>query len=82
MAMVLGIVGLAGGLVCYLPILCAPFAWFLGNKARSEIDAAPGRWSGRGAAQAGFVLGIIGTVILVLGLIAAIVLFAIVASVD
>lgn len=82
LAMVLGIVGLAGGLICYLPILCAPFAWFIGRKARSEMDAEPGRWSGHGAAQAGLVLGIIGTVILILVAVGLTVLFTVLASVE
>jgi hypothetical protein len=55
-SMILGIVGVAfcppvgiGGLV-------------LGKRARREIDAEPQRYSGRGMATAGFVLGIISTV--------------------
>lgn len=69
--MILGIVGLAGAFVCVIPIVLAPFAWYLGAKARREIDAAPNQWDGRGEAQAGFITGIIGTVLLVLGLIFA-----------
>jgi uncharacterized membrane-anchored protein len=60
LALILGIVSL----VC-LPIL-GPFAWFIGKKAVNEIDASGGRMSGRGTAQAGFILGIISTVLLVL----------------
>jgi hypothetical protein len=57
-AMVLGILGV---------VLCqvlAPFAWVIGKRTLSEIDAAHGRMGGRGAAQAGYVLGIVGTVLL------------------
>ena len=75
-AMVLGIIAVVGGVSCGLPLFAAPFAWWLGAKAKREIDAAGGQWGGRGNAQAGFVLGIIGTVLLVLG-IAAIVVFVI-----
>jgi hypothetical protein len=57
-AMVLGILGV---------VLCqvlAPFAWVIGKRTLNEIDAAHGRMGGRGAAQAGYVLGIVGTVLL------------------
>ena len=60
-AMVLGILGL---------VFCgftAPFALFIGRKSMREIDASGGRFGGRGQAQAGFVMGIIGTVFLTLG---------------
>ncbi len=68
--MVLGIVSLIGLFICVFPILAAPFAWRIGGRVVKEIDAQPGRWSGREQAQAGRIMGIIGTVLLVLGLIA------------
>jgi hypothetical protein len=77
-AMVLGIVSVAGGLMCYLPLLLAPFAWFTGSKAVRDIDESRGAQGGRGEANAGKILGIIGTVILALAL-AAIVLFVVLA---
>lgn len=84
MAMVLGIVALGGGAICLLPIFVSPFAWYFGAKARREMAASPGRWSGQGDAQAGFVMGIIGTVLLALAtvvfIIGAIVLFAVAGS--
>ena len=61
--LVLGILGL---------VLCqvlAPFAWVMGRRTLNEIEASQGRIGGRGAAQAGYVLGIVGTVLLVLGVI-------------
>ncbi|MET0930913.1 MAG: DUF4190 domain-containing protein [Aeromicrobium sp.] len=67
-AMVLGIVSVAAGLMCYLPLLLAPFAWFTGSKAVRDIDESRGALGGRGEATAGKVLGIIGTVLLALGL--------------
>jgi hypothetical protein len=70
----------AGGLACYLPILVAPFAWTRGRRVLSEIDAEPGRWSGRGIAYAGFVMGIVGTCILALLLLVALVLIGVVAA--
>jgi hypothetical protein len=68
--LVLGILGLV---VC-APL--APFAWVMGRSALREIDASNGGYGGRGAANAGYILGIIGTVLLVFGIL--IVLFAIV----
>jgi hypothetical protein len=69
-SMVMGIIALAGSVVCILPILLAPVAWILGAKAVKEIDANPSAYSGRGEASAGKIMGIIGTVFLILGLIA------------
>jgi hypothetical protein len=62
-AMVLGILGL----VCCG--LASPFAIWTGRKAMKEIDASGGWMRGRGQAQAGFIMGIIGTVLWVLGLL-------------
>ena len=61
-ALILGIVGL---LLCQL---VSPFAWLMGRKALTEIEAAPGQFSGAGEAKAGWVCGIIGTAFLGLGL--------------
>lgn len=70
-ALVLGILGV---------VMCGPFtavpAIVVGRKAMREIDDAQGRLGGRGMAQAGFVLGIVGSVLgalallLLLGLLA------------
>lgn len=62
-ALVLGILGL---LCCGF---LAPVAWIMGQKSVREIDASGGALGGRGEAKAGQVLGIIGTVIIVLALI-------------
>ena len=62
-ALVLGIVGLV---VC---AVVAPFAWAMGRRTVSEIDSSQGRLGGRGQAQAGYVLGMIGTVILGTGVL-------------
>ena len=67
-ALVLGLVSLIGLFVCLFPILAAPFAWRTGGRAVKEIDAQPGRWSGREQAQAGRIMGMIGTALLVLGI--------------
>jgi hypothetical protein len=81
-AMVLGIVsmvclGLAFFCCVTIPgVFAAPFAWVIGAKAKREIDAAPGVYGNRGAAQAGVIMGIIGSTIGVL-VVLAILAFAI-----
>ena len=67
--LVLGLVAIVGGMACYLPILVAPFAWIIGNRVTREIDAAGGHWGGRSEAQTGRILGMVGTGLLVLGLL-------------
>ena len=69
-SLVLGIVGLVGTFICFVPALLSPFAWWLGGKAVKEIDAAPQQYTGRSEASAGRILGIIGTVLLALGVLA------------
>jgi hypothetical protein len=59
-ALVLGIVGL---FIC--PLVCSVLAIVFGTQAKNEIDRDPSL-GGRGLAQAGFVLGIVGLVIGVL----------------
>jgi hypothetical protein len=41
----------------------------MGRKTLNEIDASQGRLGGRGAAQAGYILGIVGTVLLILSVL-------------
>lgn len=62
-ALVLGI------LSCVCCPITGPIAFFIGRQAMAEIDASGGTQSGRGLAQAGFILGIIGTAFLVLALL-------------
>ena len=75
-AMVLGIVSmvcLGLALFCCVTIpgvFAAPFAWAIGAKAKREIDASPGVYRNRGAAQAGVVMGIIGSTLGVLVVLA------------
>ena len=69
-ALVVGIIALLGGFTCYLPLLLGPWAWVVGRRAVKEIDAQPGRYEGRGQALAGYVMGVVATVLLVLGLLA------------
>lgn len=69
-AMVLGLVGLVGTFVCGITIFLCPFAWVLGARVKREIDASGGTLGGRDKAMVGYVTGIIGTVLLVLGVLA------------
>ena len=62
-AFVLGLVGL---------VVCTPVGiggLVIGGRVRKEIDAAPGQYSGRGLATAGWVLGIISVVLLALAVV-------------
>lgn len=54
--------------VVLIPLL-GPVAWVMGRNALQEVDAAPHATSNRSTLQAGTVLGIIGTVFMVLGLL-------------
>jgi hypothetical protein len=61
--LVLGILGL---------VLCqflGPFAWSMGSKELAAIDAGRRPPENRGTAQAGKVLGIIATVLLIIGVV-------------
>ncbi|MDP3891444.1 DUF4190 domain-containing protein [Nocardioides sp.] len=76
-AMVLGLVALVGALfTCGLTLVIGPFAWAVGGKAVREIDQSPGQFSGREQANAGKIMGVISTVLLVLSLLATIAFFS------
>ena len=64
-AMVLGIIAVAGGMLCYLPALCGPLALVLGLKSLNAIKAQP-HLGGHSEAMTGFILGLIATLLLVL----------------
>ena len=71
LVLVLGILGL----VC-CGFLSFP-AFFLGRSALSEIDAAPpGTYSNRGMVKAGYICGLIGMILFVLGILVYIILVA------
>lgn len=81
-AMVLGLVGLVGILVCGgLTLVVSPFAWAVGSRAVREIDASPGSYSGRELASAGRIMGIVGTGLLALGVLAVVAFLALVVGV-
>ncbi|NEN80109.1 DUF4190 domain-containing protein [Nocardioides zeae] len=70
-AMILGAVGLFAGLsFAGVGFLLSPFAWAIGSGALKEIEASEGRVGGASAARAGKIMGIVGTVLLGLGLLA------------
>ena len=58
------VLGILGVVLCQV---ISPFAWVTGKRTLNEIDASQGQWGGRGQAQAGYILGIVGTVLLGLG---------------
>jgi hypothetical protein len=60
LALILGIIGLC----VFQPV--APFAWVIGNREVRGADAGRRNPSNRGLGLAGKVLGIIGTVVLIL----------------
>ncbi len=75
-ALVLGIIG-----VVFCPLL-APVAWSVGRKAERLVDASGGTLGGRGEATTGKILGIIGTVLIVLGIVLLIGLIAFGTSIE
>ena len=76
-ALALSLIGLVGIAVCGgITLVLSPFAWRMGARAVSEIDANPGMYGGRDQANAARIMGLIGTVLLVLGLLAVVALFA------
>ena len=82
LSLILGICGLAFGFMCGIGFLISPFAWALGHNAVKEIRASQGHLGGEGTAKAGMITGIIGTVILILGVIALIAIAVILAVGD
>jgi hypothetical protein len=76
-AMVLSLVGLIGFFVCGLPLVLSPFAWRMGARAVHEIDANPGMYGGRDQANAARIIGLIGTVLLALVVLAFVGAFAV-----
>ncbi|MET7770822.1 DUF4190 domain-containing protein [Nocardia sp. NPDC005366] len=72
------ILGILSLVVCGL---CGPFAWSMGGKALKEIDASGGMIGGRGNVKAGYVCGIIGSVMLIISLVIVILYFVVFAIV-
>jgi hypothetical protein len=59
------VLGILGIVICGI---LAPFAWNMGTKELAAIDAGRRPPENRGTANAGRILGIIGTVLLAIGL--------------
>jgi hypothetical protein len=79
-SMIVGIVSLVLAFCYGFGLLGAPVALFLGRASMKRIDASGGQLGGRGMAQAGFVLGIIGTVLLGLAIAVVIVVIVVLAG--
>lgn len=70
LALGLGIGGIVAGFFTLgLGFALGPFAWYFGQRSRSDIRQAPGAYHSDGNATAGMVLGIIATVFLALAAI-------------
>lgn len=63
------ILGIVGMMFCQV---CAPFAWVIGRRTLNEIDASGGTVGGRSNVMVGYIMGIIGSVLLIFGVLAAI----------
>jgi hypothetical protein len=78
-ALILGILGTVLGMFCVVGGLMGIGGIVVGRRVRNEIDAEPGRYTGRSQAVAGIVTGIVGvsiftlvTVLIVLAVVAGI----------
>lgn len=79
LALVLGLLGTVLGVSCVVGGLVGIGGIVVGRRVRNEIDAAPGRYTGRSQAVAGIITGIVGlsifalvTVLIVLAVVAGI----------
>jgi hypothetical protein len=73
---IIGIVGVLGGCCCCIShalSLCAPVAAILGYRERQAIQEGRSPQAGAGMAQAGMILGMVGTGLMILYMIAIIV---------
>jgi hypothetical protein len=66
LALILGILGTVLGMGCIVGGLVGIGGIVVGRRVRKEIDAEPGRYTGRSQAVAGFILGIVGVSIFAL----------------
>lgn len=76
-SMVIGIVSLVLACGYGIGLLGSPAALVMGRISMKRIDRSNGQLGGRGMAQAGFILGIIGTVLLAITLIALVVILVV-----
>jgi len=67
------VLGILSMVVCQV---VGPFAWVMGNRVVREIDSSGGAVGGRTEANVGRILGIVATVLIVVGLVFVVGLFA------
>ncbi|RNL65032.1 DUF4190 domain-containing protein [Nocardioides marmoriginsengisoli] len=65
------VLGIAGLIMC--PLILSIPAWIVGRNAVKQIDASQGQLGGRSMANAGYIMGIIGTILGILAIIAIVV---------
>ncbi len=63
------VVGILALVLCQL---AGPFAWVMGGRARKEIQASNGQIGGLQQVTIGWILGIVSTALLVVGLLVAV----------
>lgn len=81
-AFIIGIVALTLSCAYGITLLLSPVALFMGRSAMKRVDRSEGRLGGRGFAQAGFIMGIVGTVLLVLSIVAVVAFLGLVFGTD
>jgi hypothetical protein len=81
-AMITGIAGLVMACAYGLGLLASPVALVLGRVSMNRIARSEGRLGGRGMALAGFILGIVGTALLVLVIIGLVIVIIVAANDD
>lgn len=73
-----GVLILVFGLLSVLGIsVLGPFAWVMGTSALAEIDGSPTRYRNRQLVEIGRILGIVGTVMLLLVVAMFVVMFVV-----
>jgi len=72
-SLILGIVGVTGAFCCVIFGLAGPAAIITGVAGMKKADESMGRVGGRGMAQAGLILGIVGTVFFAISLVLVVV---------
>jgi hypothetical protein len=63
-------------------VLCAPFAWATGARAKRDIERQPGVYGNLGTAQTGMWMGMVMTVVGALAIAGVVALFAWIGSSD
>lgn len=75
-SMVLGICALASFLICGLfAIVLGPLAFFIGRSAEKEIKLAPGAYANAGHAKAGWIMGLISSLLSIVGTLSIVLYF-------